>query len=175
MGNAKLPILNIQKLQQVCIVVSSVEEKMKTLWETFGMGPWEYFTIKSHLNEEMFYYGKPTEFSMKVALLNKDGSDFELELIEPLDGDSTYRDFLRDHGEGVHHLGHYVVEDLEAFYKTQSELESMGCPCVTSARIGGTCMGYFDTTGVMNTMLEVVCYDPSVTLPFDRQVFPADT
>ena len=93
MGNTKLPILNIQKLQQVCIVVGNVEEKMKTLWETFGMGPWEYFTIKSHLNEEMFYYGKPTEFSMKVALLNKEGSDFELELIEPLDGDSTYRDF----------------------------------------------------------------------------------
>lgn len=172
MDGAKLPLFKFEPIEQVSIVVRNVEKRMELLWNTFGMGPWNYFTIDSHLNDEMFYYGKPTKFSMKVALYNAGG--FELELIEPIDGESTYRDFLRDKGEGVHHLGHYNVKGLEAFNKTKEELEKAGFPCVTSARIGGIAMGYFDTTSAINTMIELVAEDPSTTLPFVMKRYPAD-
>jgi methylmalonyl-CoA/ethylmalonyl-CoA epimerase len=172
MVNKNLPLFEFKPVEQVCLVVRDVEKRMKLMWKTFGMGPWKYFTIDSHLNDEMFYYGKPTKFSMKVALLDAGG--FELELIEPLDGESTYRDFLRDKGEGVHHFGHYNVKGLEAFYKTRDIMEEAGYPCVTSARIGGIAMGYFDTTKAINTMIELVAEDPATTLPFVMKTYPTN-
>ncbi len=37
----------------------------------------------------------------------------ELELIHILEGDSVHLEFLREHGEGIHHLG-FFVRDFEA-------------------------------------------------------------
>jgi methylmalonyl-CoA/ethylmalonyl-CoA epimerase len=172
MASPRLPMFKFEPIEQVSIIVRDIEKSMDLMWKTFGMGPWTYFFIDPSMNDEMFYYGKPAKFSMKVALL-KAGS-FELELIQPVDGDSTYRDFLRDKGEGVHHLGHYNVKGLKGFYETQQALEKAGYPCVTSARKGGMMMGYFDTTKAINTMTEVVGEDPATILPFIMKKYPSD-
>jgi hypothetical protein len=35
-----------------------------------------------------------------------------VELLQPVEGEGVYRDFLNEHGEGLHHLGHVRVDDL---------------------------------------------------------------
>jgi len=46
-----------------------------------------------------------------------------IELIEPLEGDTIYRDFVEEHGYGVHHFG-VLVEDMKAAI-AQAEAEGL--------------------------------------------------
>jgi methylmalonyl-CoA/ethylmalonyl-CoA epimerase len=51
--------------------------------------------------------GIATPFSFRIAFMDLGGT--KLELIEPLDDlPSPYNLFLREHGEGLHHLAFYV-------------------------------------------------------------------
>src|SRR5262245_19489254 len=54
------------------------------------------------------YRGGSTTFTARLAL---DDRSPQLELIEPLDGDSIHRDWLVEHGGGLHHVG-VVVESV---------------------------------------------------------------
>jgi hypothetical protein len=36
----------------------------------------------------------------------------ELELIQPMEGESIWKDYLREHGEGIHHI-RFNVDDLD--------------------------------------------------------------
>lgn len=177
MTSSNQPVIKITDLSQVCMVVHDAEKTMKFLWNTFGIGPWNIYIrdftskIDAELIYDMTYYGKPAHFSYKVVhTRNKLGSVF-IELIQPLAGENIYRDFLREKGEGVHHLGWHVVNTLEAFDETRKKLEAEGFPCMMSARLYDSAIGYFDTSKVLNTILEVVWRDPTKTRPTPR-VFP---
>jgi hypothetical protein len=55
--------------------------------------------------------GKPADFVVHVSLGYV--GDLQLELIQPVRGESIYTDFLADHGPGLHH-GCWEVDDLDA-------------------------------------------------------------
>jgi methylmalonyl-CoA/ethylmalonyl-CoA epimerase len=48
-----------------------------------------------------------------------------VELIQPLEGETIYAQYLRERGPGIHHLG-FLVRDLAA---SKQQLESDGCSC----------------------------------------------
>ncbi len=48
------------------------------------------------------------------------------ELIEPVQGPSSYEEFLNEHGEGLHHLG-YFVEDIDAEISNMESKEFRSC------------------------------------------------
>ncbi len=83
-----------------------------------------------------------------------------IELLEPLDGEGIYRDFLNEHGEGIHHLGHIRVDDLD---KAVKELEDAGFPCIET---GGDSAdfhtwAYVDTTSALGYIIELSTgFDP---------------
>ncbi len=170
------PIIKVTELGQVCMVVHDIEKTMKSLWNTFGIGPW-YMNIRdpnSKSNAEcitnMTYYGKPAKFGYIVAQAHL--GNIALELIQPTSGDSIHRDFLRDHGEGVQHLGWYIVNSLETFTETTRILDKAGFPCIMSGRLYSSAFAYFDTTKVLNTILEMVWRDPIIKRPAPIRVFP---
>ena len=177
MKNLNIPVIKVSELWQVCIVVHDVDKTMKSLWDTFGIGPWEVYIRdpeSKNINEvttHMTYYGKPARFGYVMArTYGTEG--IKLELIQPVEGDSIYADFLRDHGEGIQHLGWYVVDTLEAFLQTTRKLETGGFPCIMSGRHPGSAFAYFDTTKVLNTVLEVVWRDPKIKRPPPNRIFP---
>ena len=100
-----------------------------------------------------------------MARTQKKVGGFEIELIQPLEGDSIYRDFLKDNGEGVQHLGWHFVDSLKTFHQTTLKLEQAGFSCLTTLHHGLGVTAYFDTTEVLYTILEVSWRDPSVTSP----------
>jgi len=178
MTNSNHPVIKITDLNQVCMVVNDLEKSMASLWRTFGIGPWDIY-IRDHTSEiegesicDMTYYGKPAQFSYKVAMTREKLGGVFIELIQPVAGDNIYRDFLREHGEGVHHLGWHLVESREMFAETWKRLEEGGFPCTMSARLHHTLFAYFDTTKVLNTILEVVWRDPARVRPAPARVFP---
>ena len=76
-----------------------------------------------------------------------------MELLQPVEGDNIYSDFLKEHGEGMHHLGHVTVENLDEAVQI---LEKHGFPCVQSGRFGGGGYAYIDMTMTLGTIIEFV-------------------
>jgi methylmalonyl-CoA/ethylmalonyl-CoA epimerase len=165
MKNPNQPIINVTEMDQIGFVVRDCVKSAESLWKFFGIGPWNIVTIPAGFLEHMTYHGKSARFGFKAAnTLNKMGG-IEIELLEPLDGESVYRDFLRDHGEGFHHIRCCKVDSLKSFNQTSKALEKAGFPCVMSGQAPNTAFGYFDATKVLNTVVEVVWWDSKVKAP----------
>jgi hypothetical protein len=60
--------------------------------------------------------------------------DVQLELVQPVEGPSIYRDWLDRHGEGLHHLN-FLVDDVD---ETARTLARQGFPSLQSGRFGPT-------------------------------------
>ncbi len=93
----------LKEIAQICILVPDIEKAAKNFWEKFGVGPWHFYTYGKPLVKRMTRNGEPAEYKMKVALSNI--GSMRIELIEPLEGDTVYKEFIEKHGYGVHHLG----------------------------------------------------------------------
>jgi methylmalonyl-CoA/ethylmalonyl-CoA epimerase len=142
------------------MVVRDLAKTMESMQNTFGIGPWYVLAYDANSLKDMTYHGKPARFSFKVARTHGRLGGMEIELIEPVEGDSIYSDFLREHGEGVHHLRCYEVESLEALKVTTMALERQGFPCIMTGRTPRAAFAYFETTPVLKTILEVICWVP---------------
>ena len=164
MAKSSQPVINVTELEHVCMVVHDLDKSVESMWNTFGIGPWNIYIRDADSMSNMTYHGKPARFGFKVARMHNKLGGIDIELVEPVEGDNIYRDFLREHGEGIHHVGFYKVDSLEAFVETTRTLEKTGFPCLMSAR-GRTAFAYFDTTKVLNTILEVIWWDEILSKP----------
>jgi len=167
MANSKQPVIKVKELASICIIVRDLDKSMQSMWDNFGIGPWDVFirafnsTRETDSISDMTYYGRPAQFSYKVAIKQNKPGGLGIELIQPIEGDNIYSDFLREHGEGIQHVGWYIVDSLEKLGETTRRLEKAGFPCIQSARTYSTADAYFDTTKVLNTILQVYWRDYS--------------
>ena len=97
------------ELIQIGVVVRDIEEAAKRL-TALGIGPFVPTTPPPGA-EGLFLYGKPMEIKLKQVCTRM--GEIELELIQPGEEKSPWKDFLDNNGEGVQHLGFRVknVED----------------------------------------------------------------
>jgi 4-hydroxyphenylpyruvate dioxygenase-like putative hemolysin len=143
-------IIKVSELFQVGIVVCDLEKSMKQYQSLLGIDKWEVMEIDSS-TIPMTYRGKPAELSFKAAFCML--GSLMLELIEPVKGNGTYRDFLNDHGEGIHHLGHIRVDDLN---EAVQALEKAGFPCIETGDIPDSLSwAYVDTTAALGYIIEL--------------------
>ncbi|MCD6290428.1 MAG: VOC family protein [Anaerolineae bacterium] len=105
----QLPFLK-NGIAQVGIIVPDLDQAVKAYWERFGIGPWHIYTYGKPLVKRMTYRGRPAEYRMRIAL-SWIGS-LRIELIEMLEGDTVYAEFVKEHGYGLHHFG-VLVDDME--------------------------------------------------------------
>jgi Glyoxalase/Bleomycin resistance protein/Dioxygenase superfamily len=103
--------------------------------ERLGVGP---FRVLQPEYSEKTYRGKPGNFKMRFAMTSLGPVD--IELIEPLEGESVYTDFLKGRGGGIHHLA-FDVPDLDAAVKT---FKSLGVDVVMSGVRKGLRFAYLD-------------------------------
>ncbi len=149
--------IKVSELFQVGIVVRDLDESLKRYKNLLGIDSWEVVEINSSTHQ-FTYHGKPVEHSFKAAFTML--GQLMIELLEPLEGEGIYRDFLNEHGEGLHHLGHVRVDDLDEAVK---ELEDAGFPCIET---GGDAAdfhtwAYVDTTSALGYILELSAgFDP---------------
>lgn len=94
------------RLDHIGIAVNSIDEKLKVWQDTLG--------LKLEAIEEV------PDQRVRVAVLPVAGVN--IELLEPLDEDSTIRKFINKRGEGLHHLC-FEVSDIE---KTLSDMKANG-------------------------------------------------
>lgn len=102
--------------------------------------------------EDAQFDGGPATFSARYGFLPVGNTD--LELIQPLEGDSPYSRFLAEQGEGIHHLA-FVVESIDAHLDHLRATEA-GTELVLDAHVaGGLRFVYLDGTA-HGTVLELV-------------------
>jgi hypothetical protein len=99
----------------------------------------------------MMLRGRAVEHTFLVAIASLGTAD--LEIIEPLEGESLYAEHLRDVGEGVHHLA-FEVED---FALAHAHLKASGYAELQSGEpLGIAVYAYFDTRSVFGFLTELV-------------------
>ncbi|NNC42066.1 MAG: methylmalonyl-CoA epimerase [Acidimicrobiia bacterium] len=105
-------------LDHVGIAVENLNESLATFKELYGVEPMHRETVASQGVEE--------------AMLSVGGS--YVQLLQPIDEDGPVARFLRQRGQGMHHLA-FAVADIEAALR---HLESQGARLVdVEPRIGG--------------------------------------
>lgn len=108
----------------------------------------ESFTMMQPNYFNKTYHGKPEDFKHRLALSRVGNMVYEV--IESQEGKNIYEDFLKEHGEGIHHLG-YEISDLarwvEAYRKIHLE------PIMTGERTGLK-FAYFDTGEMVIELIE---------------------
>ncbi len=91
---------------------------------------------------------------MKVGFA-KVGS-LELEPIEPLEGESIYKEFLEKTGGGIHHIQTYYPK-LEDMLKDLTQLEKQGLKVIQSGWVSNTChFAYVDTEATLGVVYELL-------------------
>ena len=95
--NGELPI-KLGDVLQVGLVVRDLKKSMETYWTLLGIGPWKIYTYAPPMLCEATLRGTRTEYSMRIACAQ--AGPTQLELIEPLNGPSIYKEHLAAKGEG---------------------------------------------------------------------------
>jgi catechol 2,3-dioxygenase-like lactoylglutathione lyase family enzyme len=135
------------KLTQVGVVVRDVEKVVKQL-SSMGIGPFEPKTLPPTRQE--WFRDKPmfADFNIQAARIG----DVELELIQPLTGDSPHKEFLETKGEGIQH----VMFSVDNFEKTVTGLIEKGATILLRAKFpGGGGVAYVDM-GIGGIIFELV-------------------
>jgi catechol 2,3-dioxygenase-like lactoylglutathione lyase family enzyme len=161
--------VRFQSVDQVALVVRDLDAAMRRYSEQFGVGPWRVYTFSPDWVRGMTFRGREQPFSMRLGLA--DIGPLGYELIEPLEGPTTYHEFLDAHGEGLHHLG-YWVDDLDAAI---AEMASAGFPVLQSGRgigvDGDGGFAYFETDAVLGCIVEAI--ERPRALPDPERIHPA--
>ena len=148
------PASRFNDLAQIGVAVRDVEKSARRLSQVFGIGPFRFIDYPPPGREdvERVYHGAPADFTARLAFANL--GPVELELIQPLDGQSVWRDFLEEHGEGIHHI-RFNVADIE---ETTEYLAGQGIPATQwgSALRPGTIFRYFGTEDKVGFVIEVL-------------------
>jgi len=100
--------LQLPDVGQIGVVVEDLDRTIAFYESTFGLGPFDIREV-----EAPNVWDRGEEKHIKARLGFATMGQIELELIHVLEGDSFHLEFLREHGEGVHHLG-FFVPDFEA-------------------------------------------------------------
>lgn len=136
----------LPELGHIGVVVRDVERAAEYYTSTFGIGPFKIFDYRF---ENGTLYGRPASFKLKLGFARMGQVMFEL--IQVLEGETIYKEFLDKKGEGLHHLGFYVSdidERLEAFARK-------GIGVIQGARYPGGGFAYLDTERVGGVIFEL--------------------
>ncbi len=96
------------RLMHIGMVVKDMDKAIAR-FEALGIGPFKPRILPADARET--YRGKPFAPAQRVAIRTTQIGNMELELIQPISGESPHREFLDQKGEGVQHLG-FFVDDL---------------------------------------------------------------
>lgn len=157
--------IKIPALNQVAFVVNEVEKVAENYWNILGIGPWDIFTLEPPNVFNQTYHTKPANYGQKIGLC-KCGS-CQLELIQPTLGDSMYRDFIAQHGEGLQHL-QYLAETVDEAKKHAQLLAEQGFPLIMDGQCGDGYWAYIDTTSALKCVWEVAKMPSSISAPHIR-------
>ena len=142
--------LNSRVVTQVGIIVKDIDKTAKAWAELLGVTAPKWFLTDPAEIAHTTYRGQPTPAQAKLAFF--DLGQVQLELIEPVGGPSTWKDFLDQKGEGVHHIA-FAIRDMDGQIRV---LDKLGMPAVQRGDYTGGRYGYIASESKMGIALELL-------------------
>ena len=158
-----------KRINQIGLVVKDADGMSNRWEELFGIGPWRTTLIsiprvpfdqtKPITPSKAVLHGIPMismDLHLKIAIAYC--GDMQIELIEPLTGPGTHWEFLKIHGNGVHHLSFGPVDDHD---QSVTALQQQGIGIDMTGPSGrGTRFSYMATQKDLGTIYELVYVPP---------------
>ena len=148
----KSPLSNIN---HVGVVVRDMDKAIEH-YQSLGIGPFE--RLRKVTQVQIKVLGKPIkldDIKLRVRIARTGQVGFEL--IQPVAGESPWKEFLETKGEGINHLC-FLVDDID---KETAKLEEKGFKVLWSSRFkNGGGAAYFDTAQVGGVILELIQWPP---------------
>jgi catechol 2,3-dioxygenase-like lactoylglutathione lyase family enzyme len=144
-------LIDNKKMTQVGIIVEDIE-KAAEAWSSFlGMEePPRMSIAEGHESKPTMFNGNPSDAKAKLAFFKLD--NITIELIEPLEGPSTWREFLEEKGPGIHHIA-FNVEDMA---HSVHLFEEAGIQEVQHGGWGTGEYAYMDGSGSLELIIELL-------------------
>ena len=141
-----------REIVQICIVVRDIDRSMEKYWNTLGIGPWDVYTFSPETVKEFTLHGNPVkdfEYRLALAMLG----DMQWELIQPVKNVPIYEDFLREKGEGIHHIKEKVNDDdIEELLE---KFKQKGIEVTVSGKFDEDVFIYLDTESTLGMIYEI--------------------
>jgi methylmalonyl-CoA/ethylmalonyl-CoA epimerase len=143
-------------ITQVALVTRDIESSAKHWAALLGVEVPKISTSRPGSEVKMMYRGKPSNSQAKLAFLK--AGQVTVELIQPLGPNTSWKKFLDEHGEGVHHIA-FNVQNLP---KAEGEMKSLGYDEIHRGRWDSDNGDYvyFDSTKDLGLMIELLHSDP---------------
>lgn len=143
-------LLDTKVVAQIGVVVKDIEKTSQAIADFFGMDKPEIIMTPSREKAKTVFRGQPTEARAKLAFFQL--GNLQLELIEPDGEPSTWKEFLDERGEGVHHLAFRITGMKEKIER----LNKNGIPLIQSGEYPGGRYAYLDAGDVLRMIIELV-------------------
>jgi 4-hydroxyphenylpyruvate dioxygenase-like putative hemolysin len=133
---------------QVGILVKDVEETARKLEKLIGIGPFQIFEPEYR---DLTLHGRAGRFKIRIGLAK--AGPIQIELMQPLSGETIYDEYARRKGYGLHHLA-IRTEDME---QSVGDMKARGFKVIQSGNRPRTKWAYLDTeeqTGIIFELVE---------------------
>lgn len=142
--------LGTTTVTQVGLIVKDIETKARAWADVLGLPvPQIHITDTVDLTQAE-YRGESTPARAKLAFFHL--GQVDLELIEPIDGPSTWKDQLDQHGDSLHHIA-FVIKGMK---EKVAYLDSKGIPLVQRGEYTGGRYAYVDGAAQLGAILELL-------------------
>lgn len=136
-------------VDQVGIVVHDLDKSMREYQEAMGIGPFDVLDITS---DNSRIEGAVSPYHLKIALAKN--TPVQVELIQVLKGETIHSKFLREKGEGIHHVGMLIEGGIE---EKITELKGRGINVLQRGEIfGRSYFSYMDTERTSGVIWELI-------------------
>ncbi len=154
------------RITQVAVVVKDLRTTMEKYHQVMGWAPWSVYEHKPPVLHDTEVRGKRVKYTMLGAEVHCNPIDFEI--LQPLEGPSIYKEFLREKGEGLHHVS--VVNPAEDVDRALKDFSRKGIEVLMSGKLNDIEFYYMDTDPVLKMVAETVSghaisLKPSYTYP----------
>ena len=145
--------LGTQTITQIGIVVHDIEAVARKYADFFGIDKPDIIVTDAVDKAQTEYNGERTEARAKLAFFHLGSLD--LELIEPDEHPSTWREHLNRHGEGVHH----IALQIKGMKEKIQLLGQTGYPLQQKGEYTGGRYAYMDTSNDLKVLIELLEQD----------------
>ncbi len=139
---------------QIGFIVKDVEETKRKWAEFLGQDVPPTKQLGNYEVTQTVYHGEPDPGANCVQAFFDVGPGLQIELIEPNDEPSTWRDFLNEKGEGIHHIAFKVKDSAVQV----GNAEAMGLKLIQHGTYGDGSgeYNYLDSTADLKCIVELL-------------------
>lgn len=101
------------------------------------------------IDPEATYHGEPGNFRLLLAFATVGKT--QIEIVQPLEGQNIYSDFLDSHGPGLHHI-RFTVPDFDERIAGLEEKGIKNIASGTGVHVGSK-WAYFDTSSLLQGVI----------------------